>query len=216
MTHIVNEVTAYDRKRWKVTLDEGALTFLLYTGELKSLGIERSEGTENRALSEDQLNSFLTGILLPRAKKRALYYLKGGDKTEFQIKSKLKESFYPEEIISEVITFLRKYRLADDARYAENYVEEMKGSRSRREMEAKLYAKGLKGEQVKQLLSEVPKDAEYSACEKALRKHPPKDKKKDAAYLMRKGFSWDAIEHALCACSAAYEPEGTDPQDLSS
>lgn len=227
MTHIVNEVMAYDKKRWKVTLDEGALTFLLYPGEAKRFCLHRTDAdasgqtsskqrSQSRTapllpesklqnLSEAQLQQIKADILLPRAEKRALYYLKNGEKSEHQIRQKLEEGLYPEETIEATLEFLRKHRLADDTRLTENYIDEMKGSRSRREMEAKLYQKGLKGDKVKQLLSEVSQEDEYSACEKALRKHPPKDKRKDAAYLMRKGFSWDAVEHALQACAGIYE-----------
>jgi len=205
MTHIVSGVVAYDRKRWKVTLDEGAVTFLLYHGELKQAGIdvprELPDGetvfSGTQELSQEAWQHIREEILLPRAKKRALFYLKGGDKTEFQIRQKLKEGFYPAETIDQAVAFLKKYRLADDARYTENYVNQMKGARSRREIEAKLYAKGLKGDAVKESLAEIPKEDEYLAAEKALGKHRSGDRRKDYAYLARRGFSGDAIEHAM-------------------
>lgn len=205
MTHIVSGVVQYDKKRWKVTLDDGAVTFLLYRGEVKQAGIQPPRllpdgsmvETGEQEISEEAWQQIKEEILLPRGKKRALFYLKNGDKTEFQIKSKLKEGFYPEEIIGQVMEFLRKYRLADDARYTENYVNQMKGVRSRREIEAKLYAKGLKGNAVKESLAEIPQEDEYLAAEKALKKHVTGDRRKDYAYLARRGFSADAVEHAM-------------------
>jgi len=204
MTRIVSAVVAYDKKRWKVTLDEGVVTFLLYRGEMKQAGLRAPKenaggeaGSEAQAISEETWQKIRDVILLPRAKKRVLFYLKNGDKTEFQMRRKLQEGFYPQEVIDEVIAFLRKYRLADDARYTENYVRELRGKHSRREIEAKLYAKGLKGETVKEVLSEIPQEDEYGAAEKALSKRRSGDRKKDYAYLARKGFSYDAIEHAM-------------------
>ena len=223
MTHIVSAVAAYDKKRWKVTLDEGAVTFLLYRGEMKQAGLkaprqsspespelynglgmpmqlpEEKTSSEETAqeISEETWQKIREEILLPRAKKRVLFYLKNGDKSEFQMRRKLREGLYPEEIIDEVLVFLRKYRLADDSRYAENCIRQMEGTRSRREIEAKLSAKGLKGETVKQLLSEIPQEEEYAAAEKALAKHFTGDRRRDYAYLARKGFSGDAVQHAM-------------------
>ncbi|MDO4488820.1 MAG: regulatory protein RecX [Eubacteriales bacterium] len=173
-------------------LDEGSVTFLLYKGELKSL----KEGME---LSDEAYEKIIEDILLPRAKKRVLYYLKNADKTEFQIKSKLRDGFYPEEVIDKVMDFLHKYRLSDDERFARSFIEAKSGSYSKREIEAKLYAKGLKGEKVKEILSEMSGEDEYEACEKALRKHFVNDRAKDYAFLARKGYSFDAIEHAISA-----------------
>lgn len=205
MTHIVSGVVQYDKKRWKVTLDDGAVTFLLYRGEVRQAGIQMpgelpdGSSAENgeQEIREEAWQRIKEEILLPRGKKRALFYLKNGDKTEFQIRNKLKEGFYPEEIIGQVLEFLRKYRLADDARYTENYVNQLKGVRSRREIEAKLYARGLKGNEVKESLAEIPQEDEYLAAEKALKKHLTGDRRKDFAYLARRGFSADAVEHAM-------------------
>jgi len=208
MTHIVSAVVAYDKKRWKVTLNEGAVTFLLYRGELKQAGLRapregdtdisgQAEGDGTQGISDETWQRIREELLLPRAKKRVLFYLKNGDKTEFQIRRKLQEGFYPADVTEEVMAFLRRYRLADDARYTENYIRGLQGKHSRREIEAKLYAKGLKGETVREALSEIPQEDEYGAAEKALAKYRSGDRKKDYAYLARKGFSYDAIEHAM-------------------
>lgn len=212
MTHIVSEVTAYDKKRWKVTLDEGAVAFLLYRGEMKQAGLEvpREAAASPAVLTEEQFRNIQEIILLPRAKKRALYYLKNGDKTEYQIRKKLAEGLYPEEIIAQVLDFLRHYRLADDDRYTENYVNQLKSGKSRREIEAKLYARGLKGEAVREALEQLSKEDEYEACEKALSKRHSGDRKKDYAYLARRGFSHEAIQHAFR--SAGETSESFDDQ----
>ena len=206
MAHIVKSISEYDKKRWKVTLDEGAVTFLLYKGEKRLLGDAgnaASAGTENSfgacgvEISDETYRHILEEVLLPRAKKRVLYYLKNADKTEFQIRRKLAEGFYPEEVIEKVMEFLHRYEFADDARYAESFIEAKKDGCSRRELEAKLYQKGIRGETVKEMLSGISAEDEYSACEKALRKKYTGDERKDFAYLARKGYPFDAIEHAI-------------------
>lgn len=196
MTHIVNEVTAYDRKRMKVTLDEGDVTFLLYKGEMKSAGIGPDD--RDRELDEAAFMKIMNEILLPRGKKRAVHYLEKGDRTEFQIRNRLREGLYPEDITEAVIEWLRKYHFADDDRFAENYVNQMKGSLSRRAIEAKLYQKGLKGESVKLLLESITDEDEYTACEKALlKKGTGTDPGKLAAYLAGRGFSYGIISECI-------------------
>ncbi len=200
MAHIVTEIVKFDNKRNKVTLDYGEVTFLLYKGECRRLGISCSEDTT--VISDDIYRSIMEDILLPRAKKRVMYYLKNADKTRDQIRRKLREGYYPESIIDETLSFLDKYGFADDSRYAENYVEELKGTRSRREISQKLAQRGISRETAAEILSELSGEEEYAACEKALRKKyahglQREDRQKAYAYLARRGFSFDAIEHAV-------------------
>lgn len=245
MAHIVTEIVKFDNKRNKVTLDYGEVTFLLYKGECRRLGIRYSAGsfgeeheaektsdgvrahiiTSGRAgtaaaeaaatttaadttvISDDIYRSIMEDILLPRAKKRVMYYLKNADKTRDQIRRKLREGYYPESIIDATFSFLDRYGFADDSRYAENYVEELKGTRSRREISQKLAQRGISRETAAEILSELSGEEEYAACEKALRKKyahglQREDRQKAYAYLARRGFSFDAIEHAVRAAEA--------------
>ena len=196
MTHIVNEVTAYDRKRMKVTLDEGNVTFLLYKGEMRSSGI--TADAEDQEIDDAAYEKIMDEILLSRGKKRAVHYLEKGDRTEFQIRQKLKEGLYPEHVIQNVMDWLRKYKFADDDRYTENYVNQMAGRYSRREIEAKLYQKGIRGEKLKLILESVTDEDEYAACEKALlKKGADTERNKLTAYLAGKGFSFEMIESCI-------------------
>ena len=197
MAHIITKLENFDNKRTKVTLDYSEVTFLLYKAECRSLRL--SEGDE---LSDEAFKHIYDEILLPRAKKRVLYYMKNADKTRHQIRQKLKEGLYPEEIIEKTMEFLDKYGFADDERYAENYIEELKGTRSRREIEAKLLSRGLKGQLIKESLGAVTAEDEYEAAVRALSKRysggiAAEDKNKAYGFLARKGFSYDSIEHAM-------------------
>lgn len=197
MAHIIIKLENFDNKRTKVTLDYSEVTFLLYKAECRSLRL--SEGDE---LSDEAFKHIYDEILLPRAKKRVLYYMKNADKTRRQIRQKLKEGLYPEEIIEKTMEFLDKYGFADDERYAENYIEELKGTRSRREIEAKLLSRGLKGQLIKESLGAVTAEDEYEAAVRALSKRysggiAAEDRNKAYGFLARKGFSYDSIEHAM-------------------
>jgi len=168
MAYNITGVEEFDHKRTKVTLDYGEVAFLLYKGECRRFGIG-----ENPSLSDDEYAAIRDEILIPRAKKRVLYYMKNADKTRGQIQRKLKEGFYPDEVIAAVMEFLDHYGFANDQTYAESYIEELRGSYSRREIEAKLMQRGLKPQDVRLALESLTEDDELSACRKALRKKYP-------------------------------------------
>ena len=199
MAHIITNIENYDNKRTKVTLDYGEVTFLLYKSEFKSLKLE-----VDTELSEDLYKKIIEEILLPRAKKRVLYFMKNADKTRFQIRRKLKEGFYPDEVIEGTMDFLDKYGFANDEGYAGDYAEELRGKCSRREIEAKLYARGIDRELIAQTLAAFSCDDEYEAANRALSKKYPDgltaaDRNKAYAFLARKGFSHDSAGHAVNA-----------------
>ena len=202
MAKIITGVENYDSRRNKVTLDYGEVTFLLYKKESAALGIRQGE-----EIPEEKYLGIRNDILLKRAEKKALYYMKSSDRTESEIRKKLKEGLYPEDIAEDAIVWLKSHGFVDDERYAEDYISGLSGRHSRREIEAKLYKKGLRGEEVKELLKEkVTDEDEYAACESILHKKYPSgvpagEKQKAYGFLIRKGFSYDAAEHALKRCS---------------
>lgn len=208
----ISEIKAYDKKRKQVILDDGAETFLLYGGELRRFSLK--EGEE---LPEKLLARITEEILKPRAKKRALYYLKNGDKTKTQMMTKLRKELYPEAVIEETLQFLSLHHFVDDRRFAETYIEELRGKRSGREILQKLRERGISQEEAREALdlAELSED-EYEACERALRGKlgrrfhsvyraeeeaqealSEEEKRRAYMFLCRKGFSRDAIEHCF-------------------
>lgn len=78
-----------------------------------------------------------------RAKKRALYLLERMDRTEQQLREKLKSSDYPEEVIEEAIEYVKSFHYLDDERYAENFTRYKKENMSRQQIKQKLMLKGV-------------------------------------------------------------------------
>ena len=195
----ISAITDFDKKRKKISLDDGRLIFLLYKGECAKLRLR--EGGE---LSEEELSRVYDDILKPRVKKRALYYLKASDKTEREVRRKLRESLYPEELIDYALDFLRSYDFVNDSRYAENFAEEKKGRASKREILQKLRMKGVAGEEIERIAESISDEDEYDICRKILEKytrvHDIKYYKEIARawrYLASKGYSLEAIEQAM-------------------
>ena len=192
----------------KVTLDYGEVAFLLYKGECRRFRIGSGEGGRTE-LSDEDYALIRDEVLLPRAKKRVLYYMKNADKTRARIRRKLAEGLYPEEVITAVMAFLDQYGFADDRRYAADYLAELKGTRSRREIEAKLMQRGIPADGIRLQLETLTEEDEDRACAAALTKKYPRgvpreERQKAYAHLARKGYSPDTIRRAL---GAAAEPE---------
>lgn len=195
----VTAIVSLDKQRSKVFLD-GEVGFVLYRGELKRYRIE-----EDSELSEGQYNQILEEVLFKRGKERALYLLKDRDRTEYEIRKKLKEGFYPGQVIERIIDFMKEYRFVDDPDYGRRYIETYGNRRSRKRLEFDLQQKGIKQEQIRTLL-EDSQVCEDSQIQDFLRKKgympestSPKEKAKLVAALARKGFSYDAVYRNLGA-----------------
>ncbi len=196
----ITQIKDYDKKRKKIILDDGEIVFLLYLGELRRMRLKEGED-----ISTEVYSSIEKDILIPRAKKRVLYYLKNGEKTRTEVVRKLKESFYPENVIANAVTFLENYSFIDDKRYADSFVESKKKKYSRRELEAKLYQKGVSKEEIREALGDISDADELENCIRLLRKRvkseemlsDPAERRKSFAYLMRKGYGYEVVEKAF-------------------
>jgi regulatory protein len=142
-------------------------------------------------------------VILKRAKRRTLYLLKDMDRTEHQIRMKLKEGLYPEFIIEKAIEYAKGYHYIDDENYARRFVEYRSQTKSKLEIIAQLKNKGISKEAVDQFYCENEID-DTQAIIKLMNKkryNPHEDnkekQKKMYMYLCRKGFGYDDIESAI-------------------
>ena len=200
-------ITELNHKKSKITLQDGTV-FALYKGEIRRLHL--SEGME---LVQEQVEEIYHEILRKRIKERALYLLKAADKTEYEIRTKLRQAFYPEELIDYAVDFLKQYRYIDDQRYAQNYINLYAERRSRRNISQKLMQKGISRELVNEILDERENELGES-CEKELiyvllrkRKYNFRETDKKAenrmiGYLLRRGFGMDDVLYCI-----RHEPE---------
>lgn len=78
-----------------------------------------------------------------RAKKRALHLLERMDRTEHQLREKLRASEYPEDVIEEAIAYVKSFHYLDDERYAETFTRYRKERMSRQQIKQKLMLKGV-------------------------------------------------------------------------
>lgn len=194
---IVTSVTPLDKRRNKIVLDEEE-TIVLYKGEMKRYQIKEEE-----ELSEDIYQEIIDEILCKRARERVLYLLKASDKTEQELRRKLKEGFYPQKAIDKAIEFTKKYHYVDDQSYGERYIESCGKRKSKNCIEFDLIRKGLDREAVRELLDAAEIDEESQIVKFLQKKHydpssaERQDKAKLKMALARKGFSFETITRVM-------------------
>lgn len=195
----VMQISGLDKKRMRIFLEDGR-SFVLYRGEVRRYSLE--EGAE---LSAGQYEEICSEILKKRARRRTMHLLEKMDRTEAQIREKLRQGFYPEEIIEDAVAYVKGYHYLDDSRYAENYVRNQREKKSRRKIQMELMAKGIDRELAEQTLEEeCQRENEQELILKWVeKKHYSaqtadlKEKQRMYQFLMRKGFQSDDILHVL-------------------
>ena len=200
---IVTDITDMDKKRKRISID-GEYAFALYNQEVNRYRLEVGEEIEASVYGE------IHGELIPkRVKARTLYILKSSQKTEKQVRDKLLEGGYTERYAEIGIEYAKRFGYIDDLRYAQYFVENSCRGRSRRDIEQRLYRRGIDRDVISSVLDELRPDTEddTDAVWAALRRKSvtPDNigeldfdaRRKLYAYLMRKGFSSDCITRVL-------------------
>ncbi len=201
---VVTDIVELDKKRSKVFVD-GEFAFVLYKGELRDYKIK--VGNEISQSTYDEI----TGIVLSkRSKLRAMNLLQKKDYTEKQLRDKLSEGLYPQELIDEAIDYVKSYKYLDDNRFARDYITYHMSMRSRNRIIQDLVQKGIGKDFLMPIIEEIYEEADVESGEDVeleqiqnllTKKHYDKDmefkdKQKIMAFLMRRGYSMDKIRHA--------------------
>ena len=130
----------------------------------------------------------------------ALALLEFRDRTERELRQKLKEREYNPEEIEETVLFLKEYRYLDDEAYAGRYIRSCASRKSRRQIRADLECKGVNRDIIDFTLQEEEVDEESQIRKLLLKKgYEPGKRMELADYrrlmgaLGRRGFSSEAI-----------------------
>lgn len=192
-------ISELDKKRVKIVLEDRTC-FPLYKTEQR-----RYDLTEGEELSREKFQEIREDILIKRVRRRTMHLLERMDRTEAQLREKLRQGYYPEDIIENAITYVKGYHYVDDLRYAQNYVRTRKGKKSQRKLQMELLAKGVAKTIIQQALEEeYQQESEQELILKWIeKKHycaqeaDLKEKRRMYQFLLRKGFQADDILHVL-------------------
>ena len=197
---IITAINPYEKGKNRVAVylnDEFA--FVLYKGELSkyklAVGIEIDDDLYARILNE---------TLFKRARLRGMNLLQKTDRTESDLRTKLRDGGYPDIVIDDAIEYLKSFKYIDDERYAANFVNYKRNSLSKREIARKLKEKGIADSIIENVLMEFSADDELELIKKLMIKKCPdlinieyNEKIKLFSYLYRKGYTMDNIERAF-------------------
>ena len=196
---IITKIESVTKVKYKIYVEE-QFAFVVYKGELSRFHLR--EGGE---ISEDTIQLIKSEVLLKRAKMRAMHLLNDMARTEEQLRQKLRNNGYPEDVTEEALAYVKSFGYINDEVYIRNFVESRKDKKSRREIYALLSQKGVKGEDVDRVLEEIYEEhSDREAIRELLRKKrwnpetaDEKERQKIYGYLVRKGFRYEDIRQVI-------------------
>lgn len=198
----VTRIEEINKSRVRVFIDH-EFAFVLYKGELRLYGVK-----EETEMDELQYRKLVTEVLPKRAKLRSMNLLKTKSYTEKQLRDKLRQGEYAEDMITQAVDYVKSYGYINDRQYAEDFISYHMEHRSKKRMEQDLYRKGIDKkiieESMREKLQERDEGAEEDMARELLRKknYSPntatsKEKQRLSAFLYRKGFQMETIRNVL-------------------
>ncbi|MCI1654275.1 MAG: recombination regulator RecX [Lachnospiraceae bacterium] len=194
----ITEISPAKNGRRVVSLEDGS-SFPLYNREVTAYALRA--GSE---IAQESLEGIFRDVLLPRAKKRLMYLLQRQDRTEYQLRDKLRRDGYPETVADEAVSYVKSYHYVDDYRYACAYISSQQQTKSRNRIRAGLRQRGISAELIEQALEEVYETEEEELIARLLvrKKYDPetadyREKGRIYRFLAGRGFSSDAIRRVM-------------------
>lgn len=178
---------------------DGVDCFPLYAKEAEAWGVR--EGAE---LSDAKWQELCEEVLKKRVIRRAMYLLQQMDRTEAQLRRKLADGHYPEELIDAAVAYVESWHYIDDFRYACTYIRSRQSEKSRIQIKMALVQRGVPADLIDRALEEEYEDNEEELIARLLEKkhYDPeqmdrKEKYKIYQFLARKGFSISKIKRQM-------------------
>lgn len=195
----VTKIESVTKTKFKVYVDD-QFAFVLYKGELSRYRI-----VAEQEITREIFQKIKEEVILKRAKLRALHLLNDMDRTESQLRTKLKQGLYPEDIVEQAIAYVKSFGYIGDASYARRYITSRQKSKSKKEIYAELCRKGVARDEIDAAMEECYEDIDETAAIKGIlrkkrfdiQKATDLEKQKLYGYLARKGFSYDGIRQVI-------------------
>lgn len=158
--------------------------------------------------SEDEILEMKYFSDIERAKSRAINYISGKLKTKYEVRLKLKENGFAEDVIDEVLDILEKEEYLNDKVYCEIFIEDKKklNGYGKNKIKSLLIQKGISKNIFEGFLNEFEYEEEFdNALKMGIKKLELlsneednfKKKQKIINYLVYRGFGFDVINDVL-------------------
>ena len=195
----ITKIEPVTKTKYRIYIDE-QFAFVLYKGELSRFRLK-----EESEVTEETIHTIKNDILVKRAKLRAMHLLNAMARTEAQLKQKLLQGGYPEDVVDVAIAYVKSFGYINDEAYVSNFIETRYNKKSKREIKALLSQKGIDAELAERMLeSSYEEHSDRDAIQEIVQKKrwnveemDYKTKQKAYAYLMRKGFRYEDVRSVL-------------------
>lgn len=170
----------------------------LYPSEIK-----KEKLVDEGRIEEDELERIRREYAVPRAKKRALGILVKRDRTEKELRDKLKDSVNDEQSIDDAVNYVRAFGYVDDYNYARDYLYFKKSKKSYKMIRRELREKGISSEILDFVFEEAGNQNREDLVphvKKYIRKFETLDanaKRKTCVHFCRKGYPADMVRDIL-------------------
>lgn len=199
----VTEILDISKKQCKIMIDY-EFAFVLYKGELRLYGISL-----NSEISDENYHRIIDEVLTKRCKLRAMNLLKERAYSEKKLREKLTRSQYPLVCIDTAMEYVKSFGYINDLRMAQDYLFYHGKNLNRRQIFAKLMQRGIPEAVIREAYQTYCNSDEMVSEEELIHKqlqkkltcgldaYSPDEKNKLIKKLLYKGFSFDAIIHAM-------------------
>ena len=153
----------------------------------------------NQPLDADAYRMFMAQRGYPHALEAAMKFLALRERSEQEIRSRLRRSCYDDATIQRVLDTLSLHGLVSDERFAEQWAHSRSRKYGKNRVAQELRMKGVSREQAQAVLDAIPDKVEYGRCldqAKRLCRKFQSDPKKIAQSLTRKGYAWAMARRA--------------------
>ncbi len=169
---------------------------------------EKYKVSVDMAFSEEEILEMKYFSDIERAKSRAINYISGKLKTKYEVRLKLKENGFTEDIIDEVLDILENEEYLNDRVFCEIFIEDKKklNGYGKNKIKSLLIQKGISKNIFEDFLDEFEYDDEFdNALKMGIKKlnllsneeDNLKKKQKIINYLAYRGFGFDVINDVL-------------------
>ncbi len=187
-------VRKLQKGKFLITFDNG-ISLPLYKKDCPGLCFE-----EGQFLDQETYDDLINQTLRLRVQKRVLYLLEKMDRTEYQLRDKLRQNHYPDLLIDHGIAYAKSYHYIDDLRYIETYIRQSKDKKSKQRIKMDLIQKGCSKELIEEAFENVLSWNEEIQIQNLLHKKKynheeaeDNEKRKIYQYLLRKGYKSEDI-----------------------
>lgn len=159
-------------------------------------------------LSENQIEEMLVSEEKKKAKERGLNFLSYRDRSEKEMRTKLKDVGFDESIIDWLIEDLKRLDLINDRKFALNFASSKLTIKPMGEflLKRELFQKGIHPALIDETIEKVYSELSQQelACQLADKRKrmlnnidEQKAKKRVSDFLLRRGFNWDIVSQVI-------------------